>query len=229
MVFHWMILLSTEVSLVPCNISLSHVLNHVCQFMLQPTSAHWVAVKRILRYLNGTSTHGLSYKPGSLSLMAYSDADYAGDHDDRRSTGGYCLYLGPNLISWSSKKQGGVSRFSTEAEYRQLAYTAAAISWFRALFRDLQLSLSCPKLWCDNISAILASKPVFHERTRHVEVDYHYVSEKVVRQELDIRYLATHDQIADIFTKGLSILRFQLLTSKLPVRSSPVSLRGCIR
>ncbi|BBG99739.1 transposable element gene [Prunus dulcis] len=209
---------------------IAFAVNHVCQFMHQPTSAHWVAVKRILRYLNGTSTHGLFYKPGSLSLMAYSDADYAGDPDDRRSTGGYCLYLGSNLISWSSKKQGGVSRSSTEAEYRQLAYTAAAISWFRALFRDLQLSLSCPKLWCDNISAIsLASNPVFHARTRHVEVDYHYVREKVVRQELDVRYLATHDQIADIFTKGLSIPRFQLLTSKLPVRSSPVSLRGCIR
>ncbi|CAL9017956.1 unnamed protein product, partial [Prunus brigantina] len=209
---------------------IAFAVNHVCQFMHQPTSAHWVAVKRILRYLNGTSTHGLFYKPGSLSLMAYSDADYAGDPDDRHSTGGYCLYLGSNLISWSSKKQGGVSRSSTEAEYRKLAYTAAAISWFRALFRDLQLSFSCPKLWCDNISAIsLASNPVFHARTRHVEVDYHYVREKVVRQELDVRYLATHDQIADIFTKGLSIPRFQLLTSKLPMRSSPVSLRGCVR
>ncbi|VVA37991.1 PREDICTED: poly [Prunus dulcis] len=87
---------------------IAFAVNHVCQFMHQPTSAHWVAVKRILRYLNGTSTHGLFYKPGSLSLMAYSDADYAGDPDDRRSTGGYCLYLGSNLISWSSKKQGGV-------------------------------------------------------------------------------------------------------------------------
>jgi hypothetical protein len=185
-------------------------------------------VKRILRYLQGTSTHGLFYTSGALTVAAYSDSDYAGDPDDRRSTGGYCLYLGSNLVSWSSKKQRGVSRSSTEAEYRQLAYTAAALSWFRSLFRDLQLSLARPKLWCDNIGAIsLASNPVFHTRTRHVEVDYHYVREKVVRQELEVGYISTQDQIADIFTKGLSSHRFQLLVDKLPVRCRPVSLRGC--
>ncbi|CAL9020515.1 unnamed protein product, partial [Prunus brigantina] len=97
-----------------------------------------VAVKRILRYLQGTSTHGMFYRSGALTITAYSDADYAGDPDDRRSTGGYCLYLGSSLVSWSSKKQGGVSRSSTEAEYRQLAYTAAALSCWPTL---LPLSL----------------------------------------------------------------------------------------
>lgn len=119
------------------------------------------------------------------------------------------MYLGSNLVSWSAKKQNRVSRSSTEAEYRQLAITAATLSWFRMLFRDLQFPLHCPTLFCDNISAIsLASNPVFHARTRHVEVDYHYVREKVVRKEIDVRYLSTHDQIADIFTKGLSLPRF---------------------
>ncbi|CAL9007689.1 unnamed protein product [Prunus brigantina] len=182
---------------------IAFAVNQVCQFMHQPTTAHWLAVKRILRYLNGTLTHGLFYSPSTLFLSAFSDADYAGNPDDRRSTGGYCVYLGTNLISWSSKKQRGVSRSSTEAEYRQLAYTAATLSWFRALFQDLHLPAPCPKLWCDNISALsLASNPVFHSRTRHVE-------------------------IADIFTKGLSSARFSLLRSKLPVPHRPVSLRGC--
>ncbi|CAL8147678.1 unnamed protein product [Prunus armeniaca] len=164
---------------------IAFVVNQVCQFMHHPTTAHWLAVKRILRYLNGTLTHG-------------------------------------------SKKQHGVSRSSTEAEYRQLAYTAATLSWFRALFQDLHLPAPCPKLWCDNISALsLASNPVFHSHTRHVEVDYHYVRERVVRNELLIVYCSTVDQIADIFTKGLSSARFALLRSKLLVPHRPVSLRGC--
>ncbi|BBG97002.1 transposable element gene [Prunus dulcis] len=112
--------------------------------MHQPTTAHWLAVKRILRYLNGTLTYGLFYSPSTLFLSAFSNANYEGNPDDRRSTGGYCVYLGTNLISWSSKKQRGVSRSSTEAEYRQLAYTAATLSWFRALFLDLHLHLLVP-------------------------------------------------------------------------------------
>lgn len=92
--------------------------NQVCQFMHQPTTAHWIAVKRILRYLKGSVSHGLFYRPGTTLLQAYSDADYAGNPDDRHSTGGYVIYLGFNPISWSSKKQKTVSRSSTEAEYR---------------------------------------------------------------------------------------------------------------
>jgi histone deacetylase 1/2 len=202
---------------------ISFSVNQVCKFMHKPTTAHWSAVKRILRYLN----HGLFYKPSTLQITAYSDADYAGDPDDRHSTGGYCVYLGTNLISWSSKTQRTVSRSSTEAEYRQLAYTAVEISWLRSLFKDLQLSLTCPKIWCDNISSIsLASNPLFHARTRHLEVDYHYVREKVIRRELEVDYICTQDQLADIFTKGLSPARFRSLVSKLPVLSRPLSLRG---
>ncbi|XP_062028867.1 uncharacterized mitochondrial protein AtMg00810-like [Rosa rugosa] len=206
---------------------IAFAVNQVCQFLHKPTTTHWVAVKRILRYIKKTHNHGLFYRPGSFNINAFSDADYAGDPDDRISTGGSCIYLGPNLISWSSKKQGGVSRSSTESEYRQLAYTAATISWFLHLFKDLKLHLSCPTLWCDNISALsLASNPVFHTRTPHVEVDYHYVREKVVRQELTVHYLCTTNMIADLFTKGLPSARFSSLVLKLPVRARPVSLRG---
>ncbi|KAM1882020.1 hypothetical protein ACFX13_003569 [Malus domestica] len=132
---------------------IAFAVNQVCQFMHQPTSIHWLAIKRILRYLVGTSSHGITYKPGSIILTAYSDADYAGNPDDRHSTSGYCIYIGSNLVSWISKKQRRVSRLRTEAEYCQLAYTAAAISWFRKLFRDLCLPLSYLTVICDNISA----------------------------------------------------------------------------
>ncbi|XP_048445143.1 uncharacterized mitochondrial protein AtMg00810-like [Pyrus x bretschneideri] len=209
---------------------LSYAVNQVCQFMHAPTTTHWMAVKRILRYVKSTYAQGLLYKPGSMQLSAFSDADYAGDPDTRHSTGGYGIYLGSNLISWSSKKQKTVSRSSTEAEYRQLAYTAAEISWLRSLFRDLQLPFLCPQLWCDNISSIaLASNPVFHSRTKHLEVDYHFVREKVVRGELLVNFICSQDQVADIFTKGLSSSRFKTLVSKLPVVSRPLSLRGDVR
>ncbi|KAM1550335.1 hypothetical protein ACFX10_042608 [Malus domestica] len=209
---------------------LSYAVNQVCQFMHAPTTHHWMAVKRILRYLKATPSHGLLYKPGSAQLSAYSDADYAGNPDTRHSTGGFCIYLGSNLVSWSSKKQKTVSRSSAEAEYRQLAYTAAELSWLRSLFKDLQLYLVCPQIWCDNVSSIaLASNPLFHSRTKHLEVDYHYVREKVVRRELQVNYICSQDQLADIFTKGLSSSRFTLLVSKLPVVSPPVRLRGGVR
>ncbi|KAM1486966.1 hypothetical protein ACFX2I_001086 [Malus domestica] len=206
---------------------IAYAVNQVCQFMHSPTTAHWAAVKRILRYLKGTHDHGLLYKPSPLTLTAFADADYAGDPDNRRSTGGHCIFLGENLISWSSKKQRGVSRSSTEAEYRQLAYTSAHLSWFRNLFRDLYLPLQPPRLWCDNISAIaVASNPVYQARMRYVEVDYHYIRDKVIRKEIEVGYVATTDQIADFLTKGLSSVRFHYLISKLPVRQRPVSLRG---
>ena len=207
---------------------IAFAVNQVCQFMHQPTTTHWIAVKRILRYLKSTPTHGLFYQPGSLRLETYFDADYAGNPDDRRSTGDYCIYLGYNPISWSAKKHRTVSCSSIEAEYHQLAYTAAEISWLRSLFKDLGVSLTTPLIWCNNINSIsLASNPVFHARTKHLEVDYHHVRDKVVRKELDVSYICTTDQVADVFTKGLSSARFKLLANKLMVCSCPISLRGC--
>ncbi|CAL9005102.1 unnamed protein product [Prunus brigantina] len=209
---------------------LSYAVNQVCQFMHFPTTLHWQAVKRILRYLKATYDHGLRYQPSNLELNAYSDADYAGDPDTRHSTSGFCVYFGSNLISWSSKKHETVPRSSTEAKYRQLAYTTAELSWLHSLFRDLCIFLPTPTLWCDNVSSIaLASNPVFHSRTKHLEVDYHYVREKVIRGELRVNYICSQDQVVDLFTKGLSSSRFKALVFKLPVLQGPISLRRAVR
>ncbi|KAL4561491.1 hypothetical protein LXL04_033657 [Taraxacum kok-saghyz] len=180
---------------------ISYAANKVNQFMHAPTTNHWSAVKRILRYLKGTNNFGLRFTPSrdttihayadakSPLLTAYSDADWAGCLDDRRSTGGYAIYLGSNLVSWSARKQKTVSRSSTEAEYKAVADTVAEITWLEALLRELYIPVTAsPILCCDNLGATyLSANPVFHARTKHVEVDFHFVREKVAAKRLSVQ------------------------------------------
>ncbi|KAM2231636.1 hypothetical protein ACFX1S_015876 [Malus domestica] len=196
--------------------------HQVCQFMQQPMLAHFTAVKRILRYLKGTIHHGLVYSHGPLQLKAYSDADWAGDPNDRRSTTGMAVFLGNNPISWSSKKQLTVSRSSTEAEYRALSSTSAELDWIQQLLVFLQVPLpSPPVLFCDNLSTIaLAFNPVQHQRTKHIEVDVHFVRERVAKKQLSVQFVSSKEQFADILTKGLSYPLFRTHCTNLMIRAS---------
>ncbi|KAL4023146.1 hypothetical protein IC575_016896 [Cucumis melo] len=191
--------------------------NRVSQFMHKPTVIHFSAVKRILRYLCGTPTLGIKFRKGSFSLQTFCDSDWAADTSDRRSTSGFIAFLGSNPISWSSKKQSIVSRSSTEAEYCSLATTTADLYWIRQLLCDLHVPLkTSPTLWCDNVSAIsLAHNPVFHARTKHIEIDYHFVWEKVLCKDISICYIYSNNQLADILTKPLLSPTFLHLRDKL--------------
>jgi hypothetical protein len=187
---------------------LAFAVNKVCQFLHAPTDTHWAAVKRILRYLKGCTKLGLKIvKNSSLLVSAFSDADWAGCLDDRRSTGGYAVFLGMNLVSWSARKQPTVSRSSTEAEYKAVANATAEVMWIQTLL--LEIGIPSPRqarMWCDNLGAkYLATNPVFHGRVKHIEIDYHFVRERVAKGLLQIDYVPTGDQVADGFTKPLSV------------------------
>jgi hypothetical protein len=141
-------------------------------------------------------------KSNSRLVSAFSDADWARCPDDRKSTGGFAVFLGCNLISWSARKQPTVSRSSTEAEYKALANAAAEVMWIQKLLAELKISHPrAARLWCDNLGAkYLTENPVFHARTKHVEIDFHFVREQVAKKLLEVRFIGTGDQSADTFT-----------------------------
>jgi histone deacetylase 1/2 len=178
--------------------------NKVCQYLHAPTTEHWTAAKRILRYVKDTIKLGTTFAPSSSTfLSAFSDADWAGDIDDRRSTGGFAIFVGPNLISWSAKKQPTVSRSSTEAEYKALGNGVAEAMWVESVLKELGVPRQRTAiLWCDNLGATyLTANPVFHARTKHIEIDFHFVRERVASGDLDVRFISMNDQLADVFTK----------------------------
>ncbi|GJW15536.1 indole-3-acetic acid-amido synthetase GH3.17, partial [Tanacetum coccineum] len=185
---------------------ISFAVGVMSRYMQNPKKSHLEAVRRILRYVKSTLDYGIMFRKGEdCRLVSYCDADYAGDHDTRRSTSGYVCLLGSGAISWCSKRQPTVSLSTTEAEYRAAAMTAQEITWIMLLKELHQPTNYSVPLYCDNLSAIrLAENPVFHARTKHVEVHYHFIREKVLQGEISLKHVGTDGQVADLFTKGMN-------------------------
>jgi len=174
-----------------------HSVSLVSRFMNEPSKLHFVAAKRILRYLQGTKKLGIKYvKEENNELVGYTDSDWVGSFDDKKSTSTYVFYLGSKTISWSSKKQNSVALSSAEAEYISANEATREAVWLRRILIDLQQKVEYPTpIFCDNQSAISMSKnPVFHGRSKHIELRHNYICDMVQRKEINLEYIKTTEQ-----------------------------------
>lgn len=191
---------------------------YLSQFMQTPKSSHLRAAERIIGYLKKSPGLGiLLYASTDLKLHAYCDSDWASCPLSRKSITGYLVTLGTSHISWKSKKQHTVSRSSAESEYRSMASATCEIIWLRGLLADMGIFLDLPTvLHCDNQAALhIAANPLYHERTKHIEVDCHFIREKIRDKSITTSHISTHCQPADIFTKALGSDQHWFLLSKL--------------
>ena len=194
---------------------ITFVVHKLNQFVSHPRRPHLDVVHHLLRYIKSSPGQGLLFShSSSFQLRAFTDADWGACLDPRKSIT-VCVFLGDSLISWKAKKQATISRSSTEAEYRALATTTSELVWLHQLLQTFQVSFSTPTLlFCDNQAAIhIASNPIFHEHTKHIELDCHFVRDKVTKGFVKLFPNKSQNQLADLFTKALpASTRFPFLS-----------------
>jgi hypothetical protein len=205
--------------------SLPDIMLSICmcaRFQADPKEVHLRAVKRIMRYLVYTPKFGLWYPRGStFDLIGYSDTDWTGCKIDRKSTSGTCQFLGRSLVSWASKKQNSVALSTAEAEYIAAGHYCAQLLWMRQTLRDYGYILRKVPLLCDNESAIhMADNLVEHSRTKHIHIRYHFLRDHQEKGDIEIAYVNTQNQLADIFTKPLDEKTFSKLRNELNILDS---------
>jgi hypothetical protein len=197
---------------------ISQAVGAVSRYCANPSEAHMTAAKRICRYLKGTIDTSLKYeKTDTNTVVAYSDSDWAGDHDDRRSTSGSVFIMAGGAISWNSQKQSTVALSTAEAEYIALSSAVQEALWIRRFLSDLSINVSNPMIiFEDNVGAIaMANNPVNHRRTKHIDIKYHFIREAVQAGHVELVYCSTKLMIADILTKPLARSRFEDLRHEL--------------
>nr|GFB12385.1 ribonuclease H-like domain-containing protein [Tanacetum cinerariifolium] len=201
------------------------IVQQICLYVHDPRDSHFTALKRILRYVRGTLDHGHQPHVSFASqLTVFTDADWVGCPVTRRSTSGYCVFIGDNLLSWSAKRHVTLSRSSAEAKYHDVENVVAEIAWIRNLLLELHAPLTTATLvYCDNVSAVyLSTNPVQHQRTKHIEIDIHVVIDYVASGQVRVLHVPFRFQYADIFSKGLPSALFLEFRSSLNVRRPPV-------
>ncbi|KAJ0825597.1 putative RNA-directed DNA polymerase [Helianthus annuus] len=197
---------------------ISYAVQYLSQYMHKPCQSHLDIALRLLRYLKLCPGKGVMFrKTGNLDIMCYVDSDWAKCTKTRKSVTGFGVFVGDTLVSWKSKKQGVVARSTAEAEYRAMCSATCEVMWIKNVLHELNFSCTLPiKLFCDSKSAISISlNPVFHERTKHFELDLHFLREKIASGIIEPNKIATDEQVADIFTKGLNSVQHGLLCEKL--------------
>lgn len=184
---------------------LAYVVGQVAKFMSNPSPTHWTIVQQIFKYLKGTLSKEITYKKYKELLFGFSNTDCGGDLDSRHSTGGYYFTFAKATISWSSKHQNSVSLSSIEAEYMALSKATTKAIWLQRLLNDVRFPQKIVNIYYDSNSGIGLTTPTKqHERTKHIDIRYHYIREKVIEGLIFVLPCSTNDNIVDIFTKGLT-------------------------
>jgi hypothetical protein len=191
--------------------------NTLSQFLVEPRRVHLVAAKHVMRYLKGTMDYGLSYD--DFTLTGYTDVDWAGSVADKKSTSGCCFSLGSAMISWQSRKQSSISLSTAETEYIAACSASCEATWLQKLLTGLfDLEMRATTILCDNQSCIkMTENHVFHDRSKHIEIRYHFIRDMVQRGALKLQYISTDEQVVDVMTNPLSRVKFEHFRDKLGI------------
>lgn len=200
---------------------IAYAVNQLSRFNNKPTSQHWIAAKRVLRYLKGTQHLKLTFKKTDANIIGHCDADWATDTEDRRSCSGYVFTFQGAAISWCSKKQPTIALSTTEAEYMSLATATQEALWLKQLEEEFWPSMSGIPIviFCDNQSAIsISGDDIYHARSKHIDIRYHFVRERIANKQISVRYKSTQDMMADVLTKGLHRPKHEIFTMAMGLR-----------
>jgi len=197
--------------------------------MSKPLEIHWVVAKIVLRYLHGTFDYGILYiDTSNVTLAGFSNSNWVGKLDDRRSITGYAFSIGSGVIAWSSKKQSIVYFPSAEVEYQAVCTATCEPIWLRRLLCDVgeEKKEATIKNYDNQSSIKLAKNLVFHKNTKHIDTKFHFVREKFHSKAIFIEYCKTCDNMADIFTKPLGKVKFELFRGMLGLQDNAFSING---
>jgi hypothetical protein len=209
---------------------LTFAVSVVSRFMSKPGPMHWMAIKRIMQYLKATLDMRLRIGEKHMEVKGYSDADWAGDVENRRSTSGYVFFVGEGAVSWNSKRQQTVAQSTMEAEYMAMSRCTREAIWLRQLMEDVGcVQEEATTIMCDNQGSMaLAKNPTKHDRSKHIDVQHHFIREKVENKVIELEYCPTQYMVADVLTKALARDRHETLSDSMGLEYNATSQSGSI-